>query len=281
MYRYKQAERLEANTNFKLLYQYMGGTLNDYVIFLTAQSSRGPSSSFLPAAPGGGSRGGHSEADLLAAWSSAVSSLTADAGLLLDAAMSLGMHTPIALFARAAIALSIGTPEECQRAVDLLAEVIEKNNELTALEGQGVPVEDTISVENAYNQRALALMSLQRHEEAERHFMLAVEAQPLLWEAYINLASLYFEINRVGEAQEVLRAGAQAYARSVGGPLHLTFMIQLGFAEELLGHYRLAYEQYREGVSLVQEFRREGLQYDVSHAVKLQNNADNMLALLG
>lgn len=37
MYRYKQAERLENATNFKLLYQYMGGTLSDYVTHLAAR----------------------------------------------------------------------------------------------------------------------------------------------------------------------------------------------------------------------------------------------------
>lgn len=38
MYRFKQAERLEKSTDFKLLYQYMGGTLNDYVINLSSRS---------------------------------------------------------------------------------------------------------------------------------------------------------------------------------------------------------------------------------------------------
>ena len=41
MYRYKQAEQLQNVTNFKLLYQYMGGTLNDFADYLRTRSGTG------------------------------------------------------------------------------------------------------------------------------------------------------------------------------------------------------------------------------------------------
>jgi tetratricopeptide (TPR) repeat protein len=278
MYRFKQAELLKDKTNSKLLYQYMGGTLNDYVLHLTTQSGQGPVSSFLPPAQEGSTPFSHD--DIIDAWRSAIDLLAEDAGALLDQSMHLGMDKPIALFARAAISINIGTREELERAVDLLEAVIKKNKELSALEKQGVPVEDTISIENAYNQRALALMNLKRYEEAESHFIMAAEINPLLWESYINLGSLYFETNRPEMAKEVLHVGSLMYQKSTDGPLHLTFMIQLGYAEELQGHYQLAYDYYNKGLQLVQEFVLGGFHYDQNHAVKLQNNADKMLKLL-
>ena len=190
------------------------------------------------------------------------------------------MDKPIALFARAAIAINSGTPEDFQCAVHLLEQVITRNKELMALEQQGVPVEDTIALENAYNQRALALLSLKRYAEAEEHFLLAVEQKPGLWEAYINLATLYFETHRPSAAKEVLFVGRDRYTESTSGPVHLTFLIQLGYAEELLGDMASAAEHYAHGLQLVEECQRTGHPYDQNHAMKLQHNWEHVQSLL-
>lgn len=192
--------------------------------------------------------------------------------------MQLGMDKPIALFSRASLAINRGTQEDFQLAVDLLEVVITKNKELMLLEQQGVPVEDTISLENAYNQRALALLSLKRYKEAEEHFLLAITTRPLLWEAYINLATLYFEMNKLESAKEVLITGAKMYSQAESGPLHLTFMIQQGYAEELLGDYAAAVEFYSQGVRLVEEWEMSGKGFEKSHADQLQRNLKNALS---
>lgn len=214
------------------------------------------------------------------AWHRAIEELTSDAATLLDQSLTLGMNKPIALFSRASISLSIGTPAELQRAVELLDTVIQQNSHLLKLKAQGVPVEDTIAMENAYNQRALALMGLGRNLEAKEDFLLAVEINPKLWEGYINLASLYFEINDASTAKRVLETGAEVYKSTVAGPLHLTFLIQLGYAEELVGKYPQALMYYQRGLEVVEECRTGGWTYDASHENKLKNNARKMERML-
>lgn len=277
MYRYKQAEKLENVTNFKQLYQYMGGTLNDYVDHINSQSSRGPVKSFLPPSPDGTP---YADEAVVQSWWNAVGLLNADAGAFLDQSIKLGMDKPIAMFSRAAISINIGTPDEYQRAIDLLGQVIIRNSELMLLRSQGVPVEDTISIENAYNQKALAFMNLERYKEAEEHFILAIDSNPMLWQAYINLATMYFDVNQPQKAKEMLVIGSKVYHQAVAGPLHLSFMIQLGFAEELMHNYQTAYEHYEQGMQLVEEFKRTGYPYDQSHAAKLINNLNNLSEFL-
>lgn len=273
-YRFKQAERLNTTTDFKLLYQYMGSTLNDYIERVKKRSGRGPTSTFLPTMTNGSS---YSEADVLDAWWRAIDLLQEHAGFLLDYSISLGMDKPRVLFSRASTSIMMNTPEEYEKAVELLKKALEKNSELQKLMKQGVPVEDMISLENAHNQLGLALLSLERFEEAEENFLLAIEHKPELWESYINLGSLYFGVNNPQRAKEVVTLGKKMYQQNKKGPVHLSFMIQLGYAEELLGNLEGAYEFYNQGIQLVEEFAREGYDFDLNHVNRLHDSRNKVL----
>ena len=278
MYRYKEAEKIQKGTNFKLLYQYMGGTLNDYITYIVKGSAQqGPIESFLPMLNG---ETKHDENVIVDAWWRAVDILRDDAGMLLDQSINLGMDKPRALFSRAAVSILIGTPEEYERAVDLLTKAIISNEKLRKLEEQGVPVEDTISQENAYNQLGLAYLSLGKFTQSEENFIIAIDMKPQLWEAYVNLGSLYFEANRFKEAKEVLLTGMKMYKQSVEGPVHLSFMIQLGFAEELLKNYDSSLQYYENGLKLVEEYDSGGYTYDQNHVTKLRGNIERVRKLL-